>query len=385
MNARHILLCASVAFMAGCTNTNRPKQEPGTSAIVQDSLYYLLVGSYATSDEEGIKVYRFNQETGESRYLSGLKGLSNPSYLTPSADGKRVYAVSEDDQSTACANLLAFDASTGSLKPVNSQPTDGAAPCYITLSPDESHVLTANYNGGSITVFPLDKQGQLQPGHVIRFRGKGADPERQSQPHLHCVYFTPDAKLLMANDLGTDRIHCFPVNEQGRGLPLLDEDKAFDFPMPPGSGPRHTEFAPDGRHAYLISELSGEVFTIAYGKAGLKAIQGIEADTLDAQGSADIHVSPDGQYVYASNRLKGDGIAIFKVEANGTLSKAGYQPTGIHPRNFIITPNGKYLLVACRDTDEIQVFSRDASTGRLTATGSAIKTSKPVCLKFIAR
>lgn len=379
MNKKLILCCAGVAILTACTGK---KQQQAVTPQNTDTLF-LVVGSYASAEQEGIKVYTFNQATGESRYVSGLAGISNPSYQTVSADGKRIYSVGEDDGGTASANTLAFDASTGTLTLTSSQPTQGAAPCYITLSPDGNHILTANYNGGSITVFPLDKQGELQPGHVIRFQGKGPDPERQSQPHLHCVSFTPDGKLLMANDLGTDRIHCFPVNEAGQGLPLLNEDKAFDFPMPPGSGPRHTEFAPDGHHAYLITELSGEVFTIAYGKTSLKAIQGIEADTLDAQGSADIHVSPDGHYVYASNRLKGDGIAIFKAGTDGTLSKAGYQPTGIHPRNFIITPNGKFLLVACRDTHEIQVFARNASTGLLTDTGRSIKTTKPVCLKFI--
>ena len=380
MNKKLILCCAGAAILTACTGK---KQQPASLPQTTDTLF-LLTGSYADAGQEGIKVYLFNQSTGESRYVSGLKGISNPSYQTVSKDGKWVYSVGEDDGGTAAAHALTFDSATGSLTLTGSQPTQGAAPCHITLSPDESHVLTANYGGGSITVFPLDKQRRLQPGHVIRFQGKGADPERQSQPHLHCVYFTPDAKLLMANDLGTDRIHCFPVNEQGKGLPLLNEDKAFDFPLPPGSGPRHTAFAPDGRHAYLISELSGEVFTIAYSDRGLKAIQGIEADTLDAQGSADIHVSPDGKYVYASNRLKGDGIAIFKIEADGRLSKAGYQPTGIHPRNFAITPNGKFLLVACRDTHEIQVFARNASTGLLTPTANTIKTHKPVCLKFIS-
>ena len=149
-----------------------------------------------------------------------------------------------------------------------------------------------------------------------------------------------------------------------------------------------------------------------YDGDSLSLMQTIQADTLDARGSADIHLSPDGRFLYASNRLKGDGLAIFRVNPedgtlskagyqptnrlkgdglaifrvnpeDGTLSKAGYQPTGIHPRNFVLTPNGQYLLVACRDIDEIQIFARDASTGLLTDTGRRIKTTQPVCLKFI--
>ena len=125
---------------------------------------------------------------------------------------------------------------------------------------------------------------------------------------------------------------------------------------------------------------------MAYDGMRLDTLQYIKADTLSAQGSADIHVSPDGRYVYASNRLKGDGIAIFEVDTeDGTLNRVGYQPTGIHPRNFVITPNGSFLLVACRDTNEIQIFARDADTGMLTDTGKRIKTEKPVCLAFVAK
>lgn len=177
--------------------------------------------------------------------------------------------------------------------------------------------------------------------------------------------------------------HVFPVSEK-KGEGLLDRTASYDVQLAPGAGPRHICFAPDGKHAYLITELSGDVIVLSYDEMKLDTIQTIKADTLDARGSADIHISPDGNFVYASNRLKGDGIAIFSVNSeDGTLEKAGYQLTGIHPRNFAITPNGKYLLVACRDTNEIQIFARDAETGLLQDIGEKIEMSKPVCLKFV--
>lgn len=378
MNKKLILCCAGAAILTACTG----KKQPASPATETDTLY-MLVGSYGPADQEGIKVYKFNQETGKGQYVSGLKGISNPSYQTVSVDGKRVYSVGEDDGGTACANALTFDATTGILTLVNSQPTQGAAPCHIALSPEEDYVVTANYNGSNITLFPLDAEGRLKPGKNIGFDG---DKERQAQPHLHFVYFTPDNKYLLANDLGTDRIHRFPLNNRQKGsdTSLVDEQQASDILLAPGSGPRHTEFSADGRFAYLITELSGEVMAFTYNGDSLTWMQTIQADTLDARGSADIHLSPDGRHLYASNRLKGDGLAIFQINGEGgTLTKIGYQPTGIHPRNFIITPNGKYVLVACRDTNEIQVFARDASTGLLTDTGQSIKTTKPVCLKFI--
>ena len=156
------------------------------------------------------------------------------------------------------------------------------------------------------------------------------------------------------------------------------------FKVAPGSGPRHLIFNSDGKFAYLINEIGGTVIAFRYADGMLDEIQTVAADTVNAQGSGDIHLSPDGKYLYASNRLKADGVAIFKVdETNGTLTKVGYQLTGIHPRNFIITPNGKYLLVACRDTNVIQIFERDQATGLLTDIKKDIKVDKPVCLKFV--
>jgi len=382
MNKKLILCCAGIAILTGCTGK---KSQQAVTTSASDPLY-MLVGSYGPADQEGIKVYKFNQATGEGQYVSGVKGISNPSYQTVSKDGKRVYSVGEDDGGTACANALTFDAATGTLTLINSQPTQGATPCHIALSPEEDYVVMANYNGSNISLFPLDEEGRLKPGQTIGFEGSGPDKERQAIPHLHFVYFTPDNHYLLANDLGTDRIHRFPLNtrQKGSNTPLVDRQRASDIRLTPGSGPRHAVFSADGRFAYLITELSGEVMAFTYDGDSLSLMQTIQADTLDARGSADIHLSPDGRFLYASNRLKGDGLAIFRVNPeDGTLSKAGYQPTGIHPRNFVLTPNGQYLLVACRDTDEIQIFARDASTGLLTDTGRRIKTTKPVCLKFI--
>lgn len=382
MNKKLILCCAGIAILTGCTGK---KSQQAATTSVSDTLY-MLVGNYGPADQEGIKVYKFNQAIGEGQYVSGVKGISNPSYQTVSKDGKRVYSVGEDDGGTASAHTLTFDAATGTLTLINSQPTQGAAPCHIALSPEEDYVVTANYNGSNISLFPLDGKGRLKPGQTIGFEGSGPDKERQAIPHLHFVYFTPDNHYLLANDLGTDRIHRFPLNtrQKGSNTPLVDRQRASDIRLTPGSGPRHAVFSADGRFAYLITELSGEVMAFTYDGDSLSLMQTIQADTLDARGSADIHLSPDGRFLYASNRLKGDGLAIFRVNPeDGTLSKAGYQPTGIHPRNFVLTPNGQYLLVACRDTDEIQIFARDASTGLLTDTGRRIKTTKPVCLKFI--
>ena len=367
-----LLGCVGALALGACTSI---KQKETMENM------YLLVGSYATPQEEGIKVYTWDKEKGEATYVSGLTCISNPSYQVVSSDGTHVYSVGEDEGLTSTAHALAFDKSEGKLTLLNTQLTQGGAPCYINISPDEKFVITANYMGGNISVLPLESSGRLDENvSTFAFTGEGLFKERQDQPHLHCVEFTPDAKYLLANDLGTDKIHVFPLASDGQ----LDEEKTFDVELEAGSGPRHLCFSKDGRFAYLINEISGKVTTLFYDGNGLTPIQYIEADTVNAQGSADIHLSPDGKFLYASNRLKADGIAIFSVDKEtGLLTKAGYQLTGIHPRNFIITPDGEYLLVACRDSNVVQIFRRDAETGLLEDTGKKIETSKPVCLKFI--
>ena len=364
--------CMGVLMLGACTSVKQNE--------VMENMY-LIVGSYATPQEEGIKVYAWNGEKGEATYVSGLTGISNPSYQVVSTDGSCVYSVGEDDGLTSTAHALSFDKVEGKLSMMNTQLTQGGAPCYINIAPDGKSVITANYMGANISLIPLETSRRLSENvSTIAFTGEGEMKNRQDQPHLHCVEFTPDGKHLLANDLGTDKIHVFPLASDGQ----LDKETAFDVALEAGSGPRHICFSKDGRFAYLINEISGKVTALAYDGQGLTPIQTIESDTVNAQGSADIHLSPDGKFLYASNRLKADGIAIFSVnQETGLLTKAGYQLTGIHPRNFIITPDGRFLLVACRDSNLVQIFSRDKETGLLVDTGKRIETSKPVCLKFM--
>ncbi|MEG1660276.1 MAG: lactonase family protein [Bacteroides sp.] len=345
--------------------------------VVNENELTLLVGTYTSGSSQGIYTFRFNEETGAASPLSQVK-LSNPSYLALSADNRFVYAVSEEDGTTSAVNAFAFDKEQGTLQLLNSQRTEGSSPCYV--STDGKEVLTANYGGGSMSVFALQSNGSL--AHIdTLFEGAatGPDTERQGTAHVHCAVFSPDKKYIFASDFSADRLLRYAVDPKGSSPCPLSET----VNITPGSGPRHLTFSPNGKFAYLISELSGNVTVFDYADGRLNQIQSITADTLRAKGSADIHLSPDGKYLYASNRLKEDGIAIFAAdEVKGTLAKVGYQLTGIHPRHFNITPNGMFLLVACRDSNLIQVFERDTSTGLLTDTGKNISINKPACVQF---
>lgn len=336
----------------------------------------MLVGTYTDGSSQGIYSYKFNQKTGVVEGLSSL-ALKNPSYLTVSQDGRLVYAVSETNDDKASLNTVRLDPKTGYMQLLNTIPVMGGDPCYVATN--GKTVLTANYSGGSMSVFRLNKQG-TEPELVTRYVGAtgGPDLTRQDMPHVHCACFTPDGKYALATDFSADRI----LSYQLVGRKVVANGVASYVSA--DSGPRHLVFSQDGRFAYLMSELSGKITVFRYAQGRLERLQEIVSDSVGARGGADIHLSPDGRFLYSSNRLKAEGIAIFAVDSQtGLLTRIGYQPTAAHPRQFNISPNGEYLLCCCRDSDIIQVFKRDMQTGLLSDMHNDIPVSKAVCVQFV--
>jgi len=354
--------------------------------FAQDNKLIMYIGTYTEeSNSNGIYTYHFNQENGTFELLSSATA-ANPSFVTLSPDGKRLYAVSEYNDGRQGA--YSFDVSEDKVQlsnpiflptaPKEALPRAGADPCHIVT--DGKYVITANYTGGDISVFSLDAKGRLQP-EVQNIAFEGKTPERVA--HIHCIIPTPDKKYILATDLGNDRVYRFRYNKKARKNAEVLTAQRVAYEVSDGQGPRHLTFSKDGRFAYLINELGGECVVLSYRKGKLKEVQRIMADEGGGRGSADIHISPDGRFLYTSHRLKKDGIAIFAIDPKkGSLTKIGYQHTGIHPRNFAITPNGKYLLVACRDDNKIQVFERNEATGELTETPEEIEIDKPTCIVF---
>ena len=347
------------------------------------SIIYLFIGSYQNEKEEGIQVYAFDTETAEATYICGSTGVRSPGFICLSKDGRFVYSVGEvPDTTRSTVNCLRFDPRKKTLKLVSSQPAHGGSPSYIATSPNERMVVTANYYTGNITACSVNRKGVLGKPMVFGFEGSSVNPQRQTHPYMHGVFFTPDGKELWCTDLGTDLIRVFPVGP--KGLPLIDKQHQKDYFMKPNLGPRHLVFAEGKPIAYLLGEMSGEVCTLDFSTPGeIKLVQALaEANEYKGESAADIHISPDGRFVYSSYREKGDGLAIMKVQEDGTLVKVGYQRTARYPRNFAISPDGRFVLLASRDDNVVEIYARDLETGLLSDTGKRIKYRSPTCLKF---
>lgn len=351
------------------------------SQTFQAQSYRLLVGTYTnTGKSQGIYSYELHLKTGVFVQKSVATGLANPSFLCMSPDKKFVYSVNEGEQGSA-ANAFSFEAETGTLTLLNRSLTEGKGPCHIACTP--MHVFTANYGGGSLSVFGRKVDGSLtELQQKIQHIGSSVNIDRQAEPHVHQIVVSKDNRFVYANDLGTDRVTVYAYHPSAAQEVLTPWDT---LAVKPGSGPRHLVFSKNGKNAYLVQELNGGVSILDCSKGRLTLKQ--ETTLLiqpDQKGwAADIHLSPDGKFLYATNRAPANNITCFSVDRAGKLTFCSQVPTlGDGPRNFALTPDGKYLLVAHQFTNNIVVFSRNKKTGALTDTGKRIDVGAPVCLLF---
>jgi len=352
------------------------------------SEYYLYVGTYTGESSEGIYVMKFNAADGSITPVDTVSGVENPSYLALSPSNNYLYAVNENaDSSEAYVSSFTIDQNNGSLSFLNRQTSGGGAPCYVDVDKEGQSVFAGNYLGGSLSMFPIGSNGTLsEPENLVKHQGSGINPQRQESPHVHCTLVSPDNRMLFVADLGTDQVKGYVYDAANN---RLDTDAASVYKTEPGAGPRHLTFHPNGEYAYLVNELNGTVDALEYEDQTLSHLQTVSTLPENYNGAisgADIHVSPDGNHLYVSNREDLNNIVIYSIEPeSGMLTYIGEVASGgVHPRNFIIEPTGRYLLVANRHSDNIVVFERDRETGLLEPTGSEIRVSQPVCLKLMA-
>jgi len=354
------------------------------SATAQKELLY--VGTYSVRGSEGIYVLEFDRKAGTLRQVGTAGGAKSPSFLAFHPLGRYLYAVNEGAEGGS-VSAFAIDRQTGQLSLLNQQPSVGRGPCHVSLDATGRAAFVSNYGEGTFTVLPVEKDGRLgAPTDSVRFSGSGTNPRRQDKPHAHSATVSPDNRFVYVCDLGTDRIYIYEIDPaKGKVKPA---NPAFKTVMP-GAGPRHFTISSNGRFAYLAEELTSTTAAFSRdAKTGfLTTLQdGVATLPTGFTGqntSADIHASPDGKFLYQSNRGH-NSLAVFSIGTSGRIALQGQQDTmGKTPRNFLVDPKGGYVFVANQDTDNITVFKRDAKTGLLTHTGNSVSVPAPVCLKMM--
>jgi len=362
-----------------------------------DGGYDLIVGTYTGGRSEGLYVYRFDARDGKASPL-GIAKTVNPSYVVVSRDRRFVYAVNELPGGAGGGggvSAFGFDAASGSLTFLNQVASEGGDPCYLQLSPDGRYLLVANYAAsgsaqGSFSVLPLAADGR--PGaavQTVRHQGSGPVRGRQDGAHVHSTVFSPDGRLLLVQDLGTDGIYAYRYTPGGSPGPV-EPVEWHRTTVEAGTGPRHLIFSGDGHHAYLTSELAGTVSAFSYqdGELALQQVEPLAAPGFTGKvGAAALHLSPDGRFLYVSNRGDANDISIFAVDGrSGRLTRVGRQSSlGRTPREFAIDPTGRWLVVGNQDSDTAYIFRRDLRTGLLGPDPQRLEIGSPVDFKFLAR
>src|SRR6266481_5017421 len=359
--------------------------------------YLVYVGTYTHKTEsKGIYVYNFDPGTGKLTPLGVAAESEDPSFLAVNPSGKYLYAVNEMDhfgtQKSGAASAFSIDQKTGKLTLLNQVATRGAGPCHISLDKSGKFALVANYDGGSVATFPVLNDGRLgERAGFVQHRGSSVDKQRQEAPHSHWIGVSPDNRFAIEANLGLDQIPVYRFNASNGGLLPVEP---FSFvKLNPGSGPRHLAFHPNGKFAYVLTEMEDSVTAFAYkaSNGSLSPLQTVSAlstlrkDFKGPKEAAEIVVHPSGKFLYASNRAGIDTISAFSINpAKGTLQLKNEYPTmGKTPRNFAIDPTGKFLLAANQESNTIVTFRIDAITGALSPTGDPVQVPAPVCIVFV--
>lgn len=348
---------------------------------------FVYAGSYTdppAGSGDGISVFQFDSDSGTLTLVQTVSDVVNPSFLAIDSGRRWLYAVNELDEGRVSA--FARDPRTGRLTFLNSQSSHGAHPCHVSLDSTDRHVLVANYSSGTVAAFPVSDDGRLElASDAVQHVGSGVNPGRQAEPHAHMIAPTPDGRFVIVSDLGLDQLIVYRL-----------EDSTGKFhahgsiPAEPGAGPRHFAFAPNGRGLYAINELNSTLTHYDYmpgaGTAHFRQTLSSLPDQFKGENScAHVAVSPDGRFVYGSNRGH-DSIAIWAIDqTSGELSTVGHELTGgKEPRNFSLDPSGAWLLAANQRSDAIVTFRRDLKSGALTTTGQVTRIGSPVAILFVA-
>ncbi|NOV04584.1 lactonase family protein [Paenibacillus planticolens] len=346
-----------------------------------------FIGSYADSGNPGVYTCQYGESNGSLEVIHEISGLQNPTFLSVDQENWRLFALSEgigaDGQRCGAAVSYDIDKTSGKLALLNSEITLPMTTCHIQLDHTNQVIMVSSYHGGMVGLSPVLADGRIGQSADIQQHQGASVLEVQDRPRAHSVFLDRTNTYVGVCDLGLDKIKLYKLDLAAQKLHPHGE-----VSVAPGSGPRHFAFHPTYKYGYVINELGSTVTAFSYDEeqGSLAEIQTVSTlpDAYEGENAcADIHVSPDGKYLYGSNRGH-DSIVVYAIDAGtGKLAPVEYAPTlGKHPRNFAISPDGSHLLVANKDSDNIVSFARNAETGKLVPTGSVLTLSKPVCIKF---
>lgn len=353
----------------------------------------LYVGTYTEGGRrDGIYLVRMDRRSGKLRRVGSVNAGANPSFLAIHPNGRVLYAVNElekyNGKASGAVSAFAIASNTGALTRLDEQPSEGGAPCYVSVDRSGRVVLVANYVGGNVVLLPIQADGSLaQVSHVEQHKGRGPNAERQEAAHAHCIVADPSNRFALAADLGVDRVFVYRLDLDGKSLRHVDGGDAV---MRPGAGPRHIAFHPTLPLVFVTTELDSTVATLRFDaeRGALSPVNVLSTVPTGWTGTnypADIHVAPSGRTLYVSNRGH-NSIAVFSVaESTGALALEQVVSTeGDWPRNFSLDPTGRWLLVANQKSGSVVVLARDQESGRLTPTRERIALPSPACLRFRA-
>lgn len=349
---------------------------------------FLYVGSYTDGREStGIHIFEFDGDKGSLTRIDSIKNFVNPSYLDVTPNGKAVIACLESRlEKPGSVGIFKIDTLTGKLKFLNKQTSGGRNPVHVAISPDSKYVVSSNYTDAGISIFRIENDLRLsKPLQHIKFEDSSIVKGRQDESHLHSTNFYENGNSLVGMDLGADKLRLFSV--KGDSKPPLKKMNVRFVKTFLGGGPRHFEFHPTLPFGYCALELNGMIAAYRINDGDFSEIGQYESYEIpmESYAIANIHISKDGKFLYASNRNEPDNsISIFEINLNdGSLIKVGHESVrGDHPRNFVIDPTNKWLLVANQNSNEIVVFKRNLKTGLLNWSETIKNINKPSCLKM---
>ncbi|WP_114751526.1 lactonase family protein [Pleomorphovibrio marinus] len=373
---------ASLAFACGGPTENKEETQVTT---MEEKSYQFLLGSYTDEPSQGIYLVEFSPSSSAFNVLATASEPENPSFLTVNENQDRVYNVEETGGPDG-GKVSSFKLEDGRFEKINTVSAKGNGPCYVAMDPKGNFVVAGNYSAGSFAVLPIGEDGKLEEAvHAVKHEGSSANPNRQKQPHVHSVLFHPSEDKMLIADLGTDEVVVYDFD--GAKEKPLNEKASFRLKVEPGAGPRHMVFNDDGDRLYLVHEITAEIGVYSYedGKLSHLETHSLLREGFDGKvGAAEVRLSPDGKFLYVSNRGEANEIIAYKIQDEGKLSHVQTISSGGEaPRNFNITPDGKYMLVGHQGSNTLLAFERNEETGELSPMDISLNINKPVYIKFL--